>query len=248
MTDTVAPARAIVRAESRYFYFHMMIVCAVVAFLGFLPTYWTPMATGAPIGKAPVAHIHGIIYFAWSIYIIFQSWLAATGQLVRHRAVGLIGVSLATAMLIFGIMVVMQFMKETRAAGNPEAGVGIAAVALTNVGLFAVLVTSALINIRRPEWHKRLMLMAAISILGAPIARWFIVYLNMPPPHDAVADWLVVALALVPLLHDWRTRGKVHNAYWICLTAIIAVRLVRGPLIESEAWHSATGWLASLAG
>jgi len=247
MTDTVA-ARTIVRAESKYFYFHMMCVCAGIAFLGFLPTYWMPMATGVPINKAPVAHIHGIIYFGWSLYIMFQSWLGATGQIVRHRAVGLIGVSLATAMVIFGVMVVMRFMAETKAAGNPEAGVGIAAVALTNVGLFAVLVASALVNTRRPDWHKRLMLMAAISILGAPIARWFIVYLNMPPPHDAVADWLVVALAVVPLLQDWRTRGKPHNAYWIAFTAIIAVRLVRGPLIESQAWHSATGWLAGLAG
>jgi hypothetical protein len=247
MTDTVAPVRTIVRAESKYFYFHMMCVCAAVAFLGFLPTYWMPMATGT-LNKAPVAHIHGIIYFAWSLYIVFQSWLGATGQYARHRAVGLIGVSLATAMFIFGFLVVMQFMAENKAAGQPEVGVGIAAVALTNVGLFAVLVSAALVNIRRPEWHKRLMLMAAISILGAPIARWFIVYLNMYPPRDAVADWLVVGLAMVPLLQDWRTRGKPHNAYWIAFTAIVAVRLVRGPLIESQAWHSVTGWIAGLAG
>ena len=248
MTDTLVPARAIVRAESKYFYFHMMLLCTAIGFLGFLPTYWMPMATGAPINKAPVSHIHGIIYFAWSLYIVFQSWLGATGQIVRHRAVGLIGVSLTTAMVIFGVMAVMRFMAETAAAGQPEAGVAIAAVALSNVGLFAVLVTAALVNIRRPEWHKRLMVMAAISILGAPIARWFIVYLHMLPPRDAIADWIVVMLALVPLLHDWRTRGKPHNAYWIALTAIVAVRLVRGPVIASHTWHSVTGWLASLAG
>jgi len=245
MTDTIAPARAIVRADSKYFYFHMMCLCAAVAFLGFLPSYWTPMMTGT-LHKAPVAHIHGIVYFAWSLYIVFQSWLGATGQIMRHRAVGLIGVSLATAMVMLGVMAVMQFMAEN--VSRPGVGDGIAAVALTNVGLFTVLVTWALINTRRPEWHKRLMVMAAISILGAPIARWFIVYLHMPPPRDAVADWIVVALALVPPLHDWRTRAKVHNAYWICLAAIVAVRLVRDPMAGSQTWHSVTGWIAGLAG
>jgi hypothetical protein len=246
MTDTVVPARTLIRSEPKFFYFQMSLVCMAVAYLGFLPSYWTPMVAGT-LREAPVTHIHGAIFFSWSLYIVFQSWLGATRQIARHRAVGLIGVSLATAMLIFGVMVSIQRMRETAAAGQAEAGVGIAIVALSNILLFAALIVFALVNIRRPEWHKRLMLMAAISILGAPIARWLMVYLHVPPPAS-LSDWLACLLAAVPMLQDWRVRGRPHNAYWLAFSAIVAVRLVRIPFGESQLWHHMAGWLSGLAG
>jgi hypothetical protein len=144
-------------------------------------------------------------------------------------------------------MVTIQVLRETAAAGRAAMGVEIADVALSNVLLFAGLIVFALINTRRPEWHKRLMLMAAISILGAPIARWLMVYLHMPPPAP-LSDWLVCLLAAVPMLQDWRMRGRPHNAYWVAFVAIVAVRLLRIPFGETQVWHDTAGWLLGLAG
>src|SRR5206468_11104768 len=93
MTDTVLA----VRADSRYFYFRMALAFMAVAFIGFAPTYWAPMVKGT-FQAAPVYHLHGLIFFSWTLYFVFQTWLAASGQIVRHRSVGLIGISLATAM------------------------------------------------------------------------------------------------------------------------------------------------------
>lgn len=246
MTTTSVPARTSVRSGSQYFYFHMSLVCMAIAFLGFLPSYWVPMAAGT-LHKAPISHIHAFIFFCWSLYIVFQSWLGASGQIVRHRAVGLIGVSLATAMLIFGVMVSIQRMRETAAAGHLEVGMGVANVSLSNIGLFAVLIVFALVNTRRPEWHKRLMLMAAISILGAPMARWLMIYLHMPPPAP-LSDWLVCLLATVPMLHDWRMRQTLHTANGMAFVAMVAVRLVRIPFGETQIWHDAAAWLLRLSG
>ncbi len=246
MTDTIVPGRTLVRTDSKYFYFQMSLVCMAVAFLGFWPSYWGPMVAGT-LHKAPVSHIHGIIFFGWSLYIVYQSWLGASGQVARHRTNGLIGVSLATAMLIFGVLVSIQRMHETAAAGHADVGVLIASESLSNILLFAVLVVFALINIRRPEWHKRLMIMAAISILGAPLARPLMINLHVPPPAP-LSDWVVCVIAAVPLLHDWRTRGRVHAASWIALAAIVGVRLVRIPMADTLAWHDFAGWLSGLAG
>jgi hypothetical protein len=43
------------------------------------------------------------------------------------------------------------------------------------------------------------------------------------------------------------THGKPHHAYLIAF-AMVAVRLVREPLVASHAWFSITGWIAGLAG
>ena len=101
------PPRTIAQSQTGYFYFYMALACMAVAFLGFAPTYWLPLATGS-FSASPVVHIHGLLFFAWSLYFVFQSWLAATGKVVRHRAVGMIGVSLATTMTIFGFLVAVM--------------------------------------------------------------------------------------------------------------------------------------------
>jgi hypothetical protein len=246
MTDVAVAVRPIVRAESKSFYFYMALVCMAIAYLGFLPSYWAPMANGT-LEAAPIVHAHGAIFFVWSLYFVFQSWLGATGRVVRHRDVGLIGVSLVTAMVIFGVLISIHVLRETAAAGRPDVGINVAVASLTNILLFAVLAGAALATTWRSDWHKRLMLMAAISILGAPIARWFIYYLHAPRPPKG-PDWIVVLLALVPMVHDWRSRGRPHVAYWIAIAAIVAVRLVRGPFGATPTWHVMATWLAGLAG
>ena len=249
MTDMAIPAR--VSAGSRYLYFHVALVCTAVAFLGFLPTYWLPMARGTAQFD-PVVHIHGMIFFAWTLFFVFQTWIGATGQIARHRAVGLIGVSLATAMVIFGVIAAIHGMRGAVAHGKAEAGIRLAIVPLTNITLFAVLMVAAFLNTRRPEWHKRLMLLAAISILGPAIVRWLIVLEHVPRPPPLIvplqSEVLVVALCLTAILRDWRLSAKLHPAWAWGFSGVLAVRLVQATIAPTPAWHAIAGWVSALAG
>src|SRR5260370_33259500 len=108
MTTLIDDNRVGVLAESpARFYFHMALACTAVAFLGFAPTYWLPMASGS-FSSTPVVHFHGMLFFAWTLYFAFQTWLAASGRTARPRSLGAIGVSLATALTIFGVRVAVQ--------------------------------------------------------------------------------------------------------------------------------------------
>lgn len=249
MTDTVL--RASIRVHSRYFYFHMALVCMAVAFVGFVPSYWRPMAAGT-LQADPVLHIHGAIFFSWTVFYVFQTWIAATGQIARHRNVGLIGVALATGMGIFGVMAAIHSVQRGAAAGRQDLAEAFAIVPLTNIAFFAILVAIALANTRRPEWHKRLMLMAALFILGPAIARWFLAYVPQPSPplvaFTAVPELTAYLLFLLPLAHDWRTRGRPHAAYLAGGGARLALILLRVPLSGTDAWHATAGWVVGLAG
>ncbi|HEY4078094.1 MAG TPA: hypothetical protein VGM26_14285 [Rhizomicrobium sp.] len=251
MTAIAETVRPLTRPESRYFYFHMALACMAVAFIGFVPTYWVPLAAGSA-RIDPVLHLHGLIFFSWTLYYVFQTWLAATGQIARHRMTGLIGVSLATAMLIFGVMAAIHSIRGADAAGNGPLGGAFAIVPLTNITFFALLIMLALANVRRPEWHKRLMLMAAIFILGPAIARWFLTLLPAPRPPSVVytlgLESAAYLLVLVPLAHDWRTRGRPHPVYITGAAARLAIVLLRVPFSGTHAWHSIAGWVSRLAG
>jgi hypothetical protein len=182
------PVRTAVQARVRYFYTAMAASCAAVAFLGFAPTYWLPMTAGT-FKANPIVHIHGLVFFAWTLFFVLQTWLVASGRTARHRTVGLIGVSLATAMTMLGILVAINLMKGAAAIGQADAGKAFAIVPILSILFFAATVAIAIAKVPRPETHKRLMLLTTISILDAPIARWFMTFLAPsgavgPPPVE----------------------------------------------------------------
>jgi hypothetical protein len=250
------------------FYLWTAVAMAATAFLGFAPTYWVPLAQGVP-ERIGVLAVHGTLYFGWTLFVIYQAWLVGSGNVARHRDVGMIGVSLATAMVIFGVLAAIN--SATRAIGlnAGAAGEAFMIVPLSAVLTFGVLVIAAIVNIRRPEWHKRLMLAATAVILEAPIARPFIVYLVMgghpppfagtvglagfngpPPPVLGVLPPALIALLFIVagMVRDWRVLGKVHPAYWWAGGLALSVAVLRIPLSDTSLWHGFARSLIALAG
>lgn len=245
--------RAVASSHAQYFYFYMALSCVAVAFLGFAPTYWLPLASGS-FPSMPVVHFHGLLFFSWTIYFAFQTWLAASGRIARHRTMGMIGVSLATAMTIFGFLVAVNAMKRSAAAGLTDAGIAFVIVPLSGILFFAVVFTLAVASTRQPETHKRLMLLAGISILDAAVARWFLTFLAppgppAPPPVEVTIAPAFVAylLLVVAIVFDWRTRGRVHPVYIYGGAALVAVKLLNWPISVTPAWHSLAGGILALA-
>jgi hypothetical protein len=231
----------------------MALACAAVAFLGFAPTYWLPLAKRS-FSASPVVHFHGFLFFTWTLFFVLQSWLAASGRVERHRAMGIVGVSLATAMTIFGFLVSVHVMKHSAALGQTDAGLAFSIVPLSGIAFFAVVFSLAIANARYAETHKRLMLLAGISLLDAAVARWFLTFLAPsgppgPPPvpvtiAPAFVAYMLLAAAMV---FDWRTRGRVHPVYIYGGLALIAVKLLNWPISTTAAWHSIAGGILALA-
>jgi hypothetical protein len=245
--------RAAVASPARNFYFHMALACAAVAFLGFAPTYWVPLARRT-FSASPVVHFHGFLFFTWTVFFALQSWLAASGRVARHRSLGIVGVSLATAMTIFGFLVSVHVMKHSAALGQPEQGIAFSIVPLSGIAFFAVVFCLAIANVRRPETHKRLMLLAGISLLDAAVARWFLTFLAPPGPPGPPPVFVTIPPALVAYLllvvaivHDRRTRGRVHPVYVYGGIALLAVKLLNLPISTSAAWHSLAGGILAMA-
>src|SRR3954454_329085 len=136
LTDFHSP-RAIAQSQTTYFYFYMALACMAVAFIGFAPTYWLPLASRS-FTASPVVHFHGLLFFAWTLYFAFQSWLAASGQVTRHRTIGMIGRSWSTAMTLFGFLVAVNVMKRSAAAGLGHQGIAVSIVPLSSIAFFAV--------------------------------------------------------------------------------------------------------------
>ncbi|MBN8875447.1 MAG: hypothetical protein J0H67_21625 [Rhodospirillales bacterium] len=245
--------RAQPRGESMYF--GMAVLCAAIAFAGFAPTYWMPVTQGRFAGN-PIVHVHGVVFSAWSLFLVYQTWLATSGHVMRHRRMGLVGVAFATAMTIFGVLAGVNMMRLGVASGQAEAARAFGFVPLSSIAFFAVVVTIAIVRAREREVHKRLMLLASVSIVDAAIARMFFVLLappgapgTIPPVMADVGPGLVTcALLLIPMAQDWRLHGRPHAAYVWGGLSLLALKLLQVPIAASAAWQAAAGEILAIAG
>lgn len=260
MTVTVADPVVRVAAVREKFYVRMAVVCLAVGALGFAPTYWIPLAEGS-LAVSPITHLHGVVFYGWLLFFLTQTSLVASGRVGYHRELGLVGIALATSMFFLGMGVSIHRIEALEAAGIGEAGRRFAVVPMTSITFFAVLFAIAVRNVRKPAVHKRLMLVATIALLQAPVARWTRLLLaparpepliGALPPSPSVSVSTIPALLIdllivAAMIHDRRTNGRVHPAYWIAGGALLAVQLARIPFSRTDTWVALTHRIAALA-
>src|SRR5258705_130974 len=163
-------------------------------------------------------------------------------------------ISIATAMTIFGVLVSINLMKTAAAMGLKDEGIAFAIVPPSGILFFAVVFTLSIAAVRQPEHHKRLMLLAAISLLDAAVARWFLTFLAPPGPPGPppVAVTLLPALVaylllMAAIVFDWRTRGRPHPVYLFGGAALMAVKELNRPISPSAGCHPFAGGILRLA-
>ena len=211
------------------FFVWMAGLCVFFAFGGFTPTYFAPIATGTLRDVSAAVHIHGILFFGWTLLFLLQTLLIGRGSTAQHRSLGMFGISWATAMVIFGLLVNLLANARRFEAGDEVAFVFLLSGSSAMIA-FATLFTLAIRNVRRPDWHKRLMLLATTVILGAATARLWMPVLDFEQPPvwlwRATQDLPIVLLAV----YDWRTLGRLHRVTLIGGTAVITMHVLTGPV------------------
>ena len=241
-------------------------IFAVIAFAGFTRSYLLPVVMNRFEGPALV-HLHGILLFGWMVLFVWQSGLVRHRRMEAHRAWGMAGISLATGVVFTAIALVVRGLDAAYTAGNFDR-VRLPAIApLSQIALFAVFVAAALASVRRPETHRRLMLLATVNLLPPAVARLFglVLGLVLAPPaagRRSIANVTDVNLAfsvtlaaavvvdlliVVAIVRDWRTRGRPHVAYVIGLASMLLVQLLRKPFAYTSLWHGITDGLLALA-
>ncbi|MFI4964426.1 MAG: hypothetical protein ACHP9T_03575 [Caulobacterales bacterium] len=242
------------------FYLWMAALFVLIAFSGFAETYWLQLPAGTFTGS-PLLHLHGLLFSAWTLFFLSQTWLAASGRMQHHRAWGVAGVSLATAMVFVGFAVGIASMQKDVATGFAHQARAFAIVPLSSAVEFAVLVGWAVVTVKAPEVHKRLMMLATLQILQAPLGRFFFLTVGggggpgsrpgSGPPAPVTttlgAGLIVGVLILAAVIYDWRKRGRPHTVYVVGGLAVMAVIFLRAPLADTPQWQAVAQGLGSFA-
>ena len=144
-------------------------------------------------GLSALVRVHGLVMFAWIALFVAQTVLVARHRVGWHRRVGIFGAVLAAVIVIADTATVITALR----LGGKHLPPGMApplfvALGLFNLLAFAALVSGAIVLRRHSAWHKRLMLLAAILLLDAALARFISAYTSWDVDAAVVRDLLVL--------------------------------------------------------
>ena len=216
----------------RIFFGGMAWASLLTLLVGFAPTYF--VRSSALPALSPFYHLHGALFTSWIVLFVVQTVLVARRRTDIHRRLGVAGAVLAFAVFVMGVAVAVETLRRGGGTHIAEP-VAFLAIPLGDVITFAILVAAAVAYRRRTDAHKRLMLLATISVLTAAVARG-LAQVNAGGPMGLFLGTDIFVLALI--LYDYASRGQVHPAsLWGGLLIIVFK-----PLLFAAS--STSAWLA----
>lgn len=209
----------------------MSLAALLVVLVGFAPTYYLRSRFFTD-GLPAHLHAHGLLFSAWIVFAAVQTWLIAAGRRAWHRTLGWAGAALAALTTASGVTAGILTARREAARGLDDAAQAFLTIPIFSMAVFAGLVAAAVAWRRHPQVHKRLMLLATISILDAPIARW-------PGAPGPIGVFVLVDLFIVAMfVYDLVSRGRVHPSTLVGGAAILGNQALRDAVGRSDVWQA----------
>lgn len=237
----------------RWIYVFMAVWFIVIVLVGFIPDSLMKIEavrTGARPPLPLAMHVHAVLMGSFLLLLLAQTSLAATGRIERHRSLGRVGLVLAPALVVAGIVLAVtnyHTVLDLSRSGPPALRETMAARVAV---LDNILLLQLRIGILFPLFiwlglrargldaglHKRMMILATAVTLPAAIDRMD--WLPTTLPASPLASDLYVLLAISPMF-VWdlvRNRG-VHRAYWSWGAVYVLASVAANLLWNTPAWH-----------
>ena len=221
------------RTREHLFFAGMSGLIALIFFIGFARTYYLAAVFDAKPLPALV-HVHAAVFTSWIVLLVVQTLLVGTGHRSVHRRLGIVGIGLAPLVVLLGVLVAMEMLVRFAAVPRVDSAL-IFGVALSEIAGFAVPVFFALRLRRRPDDHKRLIMIGTIAMTTAGFGRWPVSFLlHKPLPAMLCAFALLGMMMAFDVLslrrvHPMTIRGSAWVVF-IEVTAAVAGR--------SAVWHT----------
>ena len=208
------------RDRATLFYLGFGISGLLVVAFGFGWTYAVPMVRRT--FSAPwFVHLHGASALVWVLIFIGQAILVRSRRTPFHRRLG--QVALPLSLLVWGSGIATALWAAKRdVAGQGTLATSALSGTVTGLSFFVLLVAAAILARKRPDWHKRLIMLATIQVLWPAIFRLRHWLPSIPNPEI----WLALVLAYSPILlaagRDHAKYGKIHPV-WLFVSPVLVL-------------------------
>jgi len=208
-----------------------LILAAV--FIGFARTYYLAGLVHAPL-PSWIIHVHGAIFSTWIILLCMQTGLVSARRVDIHKKLGLFAFGLSCVMVVFGLMAARNsLLRGFVPPGFPMAAPTFFIIPVTDIFMFATLIYFGWALRTNGSVHKRLMIVATVSILDAAIARWPFAYIHN---GHVGADLTCFSFLFLLMFYDlWSTHKIQRVTLWASIFVIV-VQEIRVPIGMTHLW------------
>ena len=198
--------------ERSRFYVAIALIAAAIVFAGFVRTFFfNAFFAHGYLGTLRI--VHGTVFSLWLVLLLAQTTPVARKRTDIHRRLGVFGFVLASLMIILGLMVAFNAAKYGfHGAGLPPPLIFVA-IPFFDIVVFATLIAAAFYYRRKPEIHKRLIIVATISILPPALARFCLlspVLMKTLPFSAFIAAYLIL---IGCVLYDYSKTKSLQRAW-----------------------------------
>ncbi len=240
-------------SKERRFYTAMAFAMWFAVLLGFSRTYflkpWFPELAHLSPPEPFFFYVHGVCFTAWMVLLVIQPLLVANRKVRLHRRIGWFGAGLAGSVVVVGTIGALIAARRGF-TGVPGSSLEFLAIPMTDLALFTLFVTWAVLARRDTQSHKRLMLLATMGLLDAAVTRWPIgdMTVGIVGSMYTVTD-LCVDLFLVPMaIWDIASRGRLHRVTVTGGLILIASQPLRLVVSGTNFWLAIAKWAVGLLG
>lgn len=209
-----------VRLLQQYFYFSMSLLIAAVVVYGFSHTVEARLVHGVP-RRPLLLWVHGAIFSGWVLFFILQSLLVRAHNVRMHRTLGWFGAALGSAVYMVGIWTAVVMSRFRIQYFHGKGSVPELALSFYDVTAFAVAFALAILWRKKPEYHRRLVLLATCALTSAAFGRF--------PAHILPAGWFFVGVDLLVLLavaRDLIVDKRIHRVYAVGLPVFVVCQCI----------------------
>src|SRR5262245_23875400 len=196
-------------AARRRLYVGLALLAIVIAAVGFWPTYFGPLLAGG-VDKPAIIHFHAAVYVGWLALFLTQAALAATGRTASHMKLGRFAMGYGVLVIAAGLIAAFGMFAIRVHAGDILAAQRSLLGPLLDMTVFAPVFGAAIYYRRKPEVHKRLMVLATTVLLIAAVGR---MTFFGEPRNQLLVQLVWSAPILVAMMHDFWRHRRVSAIY-----------------------------------
>jgi len=217
----------------QYFYLFMSLLIVGVILYGFSSTIGNNLIHPA-IPRPWILYVHATVFSSWLVFFVLQSTLVRSRKVQWHRRFGWLGIALGTLIPVLGIstaIVMGRFNAVRLHAMDAESSL---VIPLFDMVCFTGTFPLAVYWRKKPELHRRLMLVATCALTAAAFGRF---------PAGILPSYLFYAgvdvLILLGVARDLIADRVVHRVYLFVLPPFILGQTI----VTCIAYYNVPFWL-----